>query len=155
MDEGIDLMRTLWRGGREFTGRHYTYTTERDDLHEALGAPRAEIPIWVVGLWPRPRSMRRVLRCDGILPAYDGPDWGPDRLREVRDWLADRADHPIDIVSEGETTTDAAEATDTVQPWAEAGATWWMETRWDMPHHSPERMRQVRERIAAGPPRAG
>jgi hypothetical protein len=29
----------------------------------------------------------------------------------------------------------------------------WMETRWEMPHHSPERMRQIRERIAAGPPR--
>jgi hypothetical protein len=34
-----------------------------------------------------------------------------------------------------------------------AGCAWWMESRWDMPHHSPERMRLIRERVAAGPPR--
>jgi hypothetical protein len=27
-------------------------------------------------------------------------------------------------------------------------------TRWDMPHDSPERMAQIRERLAAGPPPA-
>jgi len=26
------------------------------------------------------------------------------------------------------------------------------ETRWEMPHDSPERMREIAERIAAGPP---
>lgn len=24
--------------------------------------------VWVVGAWPRPKSMRRVLRTDGVLP---------------------------------------------------------------------------------------
>jgi hypothetical protein len=27
-----------------------------------------------------------------------------------------------------------------------------METRWAMPHHSADRMREIRERITAGPP---
>jgi hypothetical protein len=40
-----------------------------------------------------------------------------------------------------------------VRPWAEAGCTWWLETRWEMPHHGPERMAEIQARIAAGPPR--
>jgi hypothetical protein len=154
MDEGIDLMRGLWAGSQEFHGRYYDYTCERSDLVEALEQPRQEIPIWVVGAWPRPKSMRRVLRCDGIVPQYDGDDWGPDRLREIRDWLGAHSNHHIEVISEGETPAhQAAEAADTVRPWADAGATWWLETRWEMPHHSAERMQQVRERITAGPPR--
>jgi len=35
---------------------------------------------------------------------------------------------------------------------SEAGCTWWLETRWQMPHHTADRMRQVRQRLAAGPP---
>ncbi len=30
---------------------------------------RPRIPIWVVGAWPRPKSLRRALQWDGILPA--------------------------------------------------------------------------------------
>jgi alkanesulfonate monooxygenase SsuD/methylene tetrahydromethanopterin reductase-like flavin-dependent oxidoreductase (luciferase family) len=153
MDEGIDLIRDLWAGRQEFHGRHYDYICERPDLVAALRQPRETIPIWVVGAWPRPRSMRRVLRCDGIVPQYDGDDWGPDRLRDIRDWLGAHANHQIDVISEGETAADnTAAAAATVRPWADAGATWWLETRWEMPHHSAERMQQVHDRIAAGPP---
>jgi len=56
-------------------------------------------------------------------------------------------------VADGETPTDdPAGAAAVVGPWAEAGCTWWLETRWEMPHDSEERMRQIRERLAAGPP---
>jgi hypothetical protein len=37
---------------------------------------------------------------------------------------------------------------------AEAGCTWWVESRWELPHESPDRMGEVRERLAAGPPRS-
>ena len=40
-----------------------------------------------------------------------------------------------------------------VEPWADAGCTWGMETRWEMPQHSAERIHEIRKRIAAGPPR--
>jgi hypothetical protein len=40
-----------------------------------------------------------------------------------------------------------------VAPWEDAGCTWWLDARWEMPHESPERMRQVREHFEAGPPR--
>jgi hypothetical protein len=101
--------------------------------------------------------MRRVLRCDGVVPQYrvSGGDATPDDARAVRAWLVEHgAGDDFDLVAQGETAAgDAAAAAAFVAPWAEAGCTWWLETRWELPHHVPERMAQVRERIAAGPPR--
>ena len=154
MDEGIDLVRELWRGGSHFHGEYYTYDVDRTDLAEVGVPEQRPIPIWVVGLWPRPKSMRRVLRCDGVMPQYDG-DWSPERMREMCDWLAQQgAPDGFDVVADGETPAgDRAAAAAAVAPWADAGATWWLETRWEMPHNAPERMREVRDRLASGPPR--
>src|SRR5439155_504711 len=59
-----------------------------------------------------------------------------------------------DLMAEGETPAgDDSAAAAALTPWAEAGCTWWLESRWEMPHHGPERMAQVRQRLAAGPPR--
>jgi hypothetical protein len=88
--------------------------------------------------------MRRGLRCDGIIP--EGVD-SPADARAVRAWLADRGGAGIDLIAEGQTSP-----TETVTAWSDAGCTWWLESRWEMPHHSPERMSQVRKRLAAGPP---
>src|SRR4051794_37359991 len=152
MGDAIDLMRRLWAGGTSYHGPHYDYEVARDDLAEVGRPVQERIPIWVVAVWPRPKSLRRVLRCDGVIPGHGG---GPGEMRAMRAWLTDRGASPrLDILAEGETPTeDPATAWATVAPWAEAGCTWWMETRWEMPHHSSERMRQIRERIAAGPPR--
>ncbi|XVU23751.1 LLM class flavin-dependent oxidoreductase [Actinoplanes sp. CA-054009] len=145
MDEGIDLIRALWAGESQFIGQHYRYEVERNDL-AVTGRPVQErIPIWVVGVWPRPKSMRRVLKCDGVVP---GGEMTPASVREMRAWLRENgAADTVDVIAEGE--TPGAD----VAAWAEAGCTWWLETRWEMPHHTPERMAQIRERIAAGPPR--
>jgi alkanesulfonate monooxygenase SsuD/methylene tetrahydromethanopterin reductase-like flavin-dependent oxidoreductase (luciferase family) len=158
MDEGIDLIRALWQGQTEYHGRHYRYRTSRADLNAAVRPVQPRIPIWVVGAWPRPKSMRRVLRCDGIIPQYevDGRAEGPDDARAVRAWLTGHGAGPgFDMVAEGETPADdPAAAAAAVGPWAEAGCTWWLETRWEMPHNSAERMAQIRERLTAGPPSA-
>lgn len=151
MDEGIDLVKALWRGELDYAGDHYRYATTRAEFTEVVGV-RPDIPVWVVGAWPRPKSMRRVLRCDGLIPSYDGDDWGPARLAEAVAWLRARTDRIIDIVVEGQ-SAGPGDADAVVRPWAEAGATWWLESRWEMPHGSAERMAQVRERLAAGPPR--
>jgi alkanesulfonate monooxygenase SsuD/methylene tetrahydromethanopterin reductase-like flavin-dependent oxidoreductase (luciferase family) len=147
MDEGIDLVRSLWDGRQSFQGKHYRYQCERDDLVQVGRPVQERIPIWVVAAWPRPKSMRRVLRCDGIVPQFEG---SPD-VPGVRGWLAEHGEgRPYDIIAEGETSPgDIAAATRA----AELGCTWWLESRWEMPHHSPERIREVRERLAAGPPR--
>ena len=156
LDEGIDLIRALWDGQGSYHGHHYDYECERDDLAQVGRPVQDRIPIWVVGVWPRPRSMRRVLRCDGVVPQYDlgGREGLPDDARALRAWLAEHGARPdVDVVAEGETPADdVAAARQRVAPWAVAKCTWWLETRWDMPHHTADRMREVRERIAAGPP---
>jgi alkanesulfonate monooxygenase SsuD/methylene tetrahydromethanopterin reductase-like flavin-dependent oxidoreductase (luciferase family) len=155
LDEGIDLIRGLWDGGTSYEGRHYHYATERSDLAEVGRPVQSRIPIWVVGVWPRPKSMTRVLRCDGVVPQWgiEGRDGAPDDLRDLRGWCAERGRDDLDVILDGETPADDhAAAAAKVAPWAEAGATWWLETRWELPHHSDERMLMVRQRLEAGPP---
>lgn len=158
LDEGIDLMRTLWSGGRSYHGRFYDYEAGALDELSSMGAPlRPRVPIWVVGVWPRPKSMHRALRCEGIVPQYQGLDdtATPAHARAVRQWLDEHGGSGVEIIAEGETPPgDARSAAATAAGWAEAGCTWWLESRWEMPHGTPERMQQVRDRLAAGPPRA-
>jgi alkanesulfonate monooxygenase SsuD/methylene tetrahydromethanopterin reductase-like flavin-dependent oxidoreductase (luciferase family) len=154
LDEGIDLMRLLWSGASSYHGQFYDYECANDDLAGACRPVQDRIPIWVVGVWPRPRSMQRVLRCDGVIPQYGDEAGTPEDARAMRTWLADRgARADLEVTSEGETPAgDRPLAVDLVAPWADAGCTWWLETRWALPHHTEERMRQIEERLAAGPP---
>lgn len=161
LDEGIDLIAGLWDGNLTHKGEHYTMDmSPRDDLVDVMRivqTPRP--PIWVVGAWPRPKSMRRVLRCDGLLPVCMD-DTGfrtttPTDIRDMLTWLSDNGPpRPgFDVVMEGETPADdPAKAADMARDWADAGCTWWLDARWEMPHAGPERERQVRERLEAGPP---
>jgi hypothetical protein len=157
LDEGIDLIRALWDGRTSYHGRHYNYQTGRLDLASAARPVQQRIPLWVVGVWPRPKSLRRVLRCDGIIPQYqlDGRAAAPEDARAVRAWLADHGAGPdLDMVADGETSaSDPVAAAAQVAAWAEAGCTWWLETRWEVPH-DPEGKDQIRARLAAGPPSA-
>jgi alkanesulfonate monooxygenase SsuD/methylene tetrahydromethanopterin reductase-like flavin-dependent oxidoreductase (luciferase family) len=157
LDEGIDLIRTLWQGGTRYHGQHYQYECATDGLSTAIRPAQERIPVWVVGVWPRPKSMRRVLRCDGIVPQFSlgGRDGAPEDIRALRGWLAEHGARPdLDVIAEGETPAgDPQAAADQVAPWAAAGCTWWMETRWAAPGGTPEGMRTIRDRIAAGPPR--
>jgi alkanesulfonate monooxygenase SsuD/methylene tetrahydromethanopterin reductase-like flavin-dependent oxidoreductase (luciferase family) len=156
LDEGIDLIRELWAGRNSYHGKHYVYETGRIDLALVATPVQERIPIWVVAVWPRPRSLRRVLRCDGVIPQYqlDGRDGTAGDARELRDWLAGHGASPaLDVIADGETPAgDRAAAAAAVSPWAEAGCTWWLVTRGEMPHDGEERMDQVRRRLAAGPP---
>ncbi|MGH2540073.1 MAG: LLM class flavin-dependent oxidoreductase, partial [Actinomycetota bacterium] len=157
LDDGIDLIRALWDGRSTYHGRAYDIEFDDDAQVHVARPVQDRIPIWVVGLWPRPKSMRRVLRCDGVVPQFDVGDreGTPNDIREMRGWLAERGARPdLDVISEGETLAgDQEAATREVAPWADVGCTWWLETRWEMPHHAPERMAEVHERLAAGPPR--
>jgi hypothetical protein len=155
LDEGLDIMTGLW-SGRPFSynGKHYTLD-EMTFLPPPVQQPR--IPIWAVGAWPREKSMARVLRYDGLLPAKldangSFADVTPDDLRALKAYIQERrtATSPFDIVYEGRTPgDDPANAAETVRPYVEAGATWWMEAMWEAPNTPAE----VRKRIQQGPPR--
>jgi hypothetical protein len=96
------------------------------------------IPIWVPGIWPRMKSMRRILKCDGFLPQKmdaEGKfvDVLPDDLRQMKAFIdANRSlTTPFDYVIEGKTGGLApAQAQEKILPYVEAGATWWIEGLW-------------------------
>jgi alkanesulfonate monooxygenase SsuD/methylene tetrahydromethanopterin reductase-like flavin-dependent oxidoreductase (luciferase family) len=156
LDEGIDLIHALWDGQTSYQGQHYRYQTGRLDLVRAGRPVQQRIPLWVVGVWPRPKSLRRALRCDGILPQFqvDGRDPGPHDAVALRQWLTEHGAGPgFDMIAEGETPAGDPVAAAAAPPsGAGGGGTWWLETRWEMPHDSPERMSDIRARLEAGPP---
>ncbi len=155
-DEGLAILTGLWSGTPlRFHGRHYQVDTS--DLIMPPPPPplqQPRIPIWVVGAWPSERSLARVLRYDGLIPSLRGEDGRmrqtrPEELQIIVAYLKERraADQALEVIVEGQ-SVDAS----TLEPWAAAGATWWLETLWDAPL-SAEGMALVRRRIAAGPPR--
>jgi hypothetical protein len=158
LDEGLDILVGLWKGQPfNYVGKHYK-------IGETTFAPppppvqQPRIPIWVVGAWPREKSMQRVLRYDGLLPNVmeenGKPRMGPptfDELRQMSEYVSIHRSQktPFDIVIEGATPgDDPTRASSQVRPWADAGATWWIESNWTAPDLAP-----VLERIRQGPPR--
>ena len=99
--------------------------------------------------------MQRVLKGDGLLPNVMDPelrDTTPDDVRAMRAWLQEHgARDGFDVVAEGATPTDPAEAAAVVRPWADAGATWWIEALWVAPEGA-DHDALVLERLRAGPP---
>jgi alkanesulfonate monooxygenase SsuD/methylene tetrahydromethanopterin reductase-like flavin-dependent oxidoreductase (luciferase family) len=159
MNEALDIVTGLWSGEPfSYQGAHY-----RIQPSEFMPPPpplqRPRIPIWVVGAWPRERSMRRVMRYDGLLPnVFDEQGkprlLTPDDVRAMRDYANERHPDParFDIVIEGETPGDDGEkAADEVGPLAEAGMTWWLEASWAA-KPTAEHLRKFRERVRQGPP---
>jgi len=158
LDEGLDVLTGLWRGQPfEYVGSHYQVRPS-EFLPPPPPVQQPRIPIWVVGAWPSPKSLGRALRYDGILPTVIGDEGArqatPDEVRELTDYVRRvRGEEPFDVVVEGETPGGDPEAAgDQVRTWADAGATWWIEGRWDVIGR-PDAVDVVRERLRQGPPR--
>ena len=158
LDEGLDILTGLWRGQPfDYNGKHYQIK-ETTFYPPPPPTQKPRIPIWVVGAWPRMKSMRRVLRYDGLLPAVMGEDgkvrMSPATLDEIRQMTAFIAANrtgttPLDIVVEGQTPgDDRDQAAALMRQWADVGATWWMEGMWSTPE-----LDKVLTRIKQGPPR--
>jgi alkanesulfonate monooxygenase SsuD/methylene tetrahydromethanopterin reductase-like flavin-dependent oxidoreductase (luciferase family) len=160
LDEGLDVLTGLWRGQPfAYDGKHYhVQPTSFSVPPPPVQQPR--IPIWVVGAWPSSRSMQRALRYDGLIPSVRGADGRmaqpePAQLREIRDYVAAHGGGAgsFDIIVEGTTSTsDSERAAAKVRPWADAGATWWIEARWGGEAGEAD-LESLRRRLEAGPPR--
>src|SRR2546430_1505397 len=155
LDEGLEILTGLWSGKPfHFQGKHY-HLDEMTFQPPPVQSPR--IPIWVVGAWPSMKSMQRVLRYDGLLPNMLNDDGSPAEitpadLRDMKRFIDEQRTEttPFDIIWEGRTPgEDREKATAIVRPWAEAGATWWMEAMWTAPNGPDD----VRKRVQQGPPR--
>jgi alkanesulfonate monooxygenase SsuD/methylene tetrahydromethanopterin reductase-like flavin-dependent oxidoreductase (luciferase family) len=155
LDEGLELLTLFWNGKHfKYKGEHYKINWNVGWLYTPVQQPR--VPIWVVGAWPREASMRRPLRYDGVLAAkmtgpgaFEQPT--PDDIRAIKAFVDENRTEttPFEIIVEGVTPGDDAGRTAAIlQPYAEAGVTWWIESMWDVPGG----MKAVRRRIKQGAP---
>lgn len=156
LDEALAILQGCWSGEPfEFSGEQFRIE-ESTFLPPSYQRPR--VPVWVVAAWPRPRSMARALRWDGIMPVVmprggEGRDPSPDEIRAIRAHVADRVDdrpydHVVEISTRGKSD---AEASETAAAYAEAGTTWWLEPVWELFYQHPGEVQPLRERILKGP----
>jgi len=144
VDEGLGIIDGLWKGKPyTFVGAHY-----RVDSMTMLPRPfqKPRIPIWIVGVWEKPRSMRRALSWDGIIPQRYR-DWKPfsaDDIHKIRDYVATRRGDnlPFEIIAGG--VNGSAKS---VRPFVKAGATWWVQGDRGTPTFA-----KLRQGLRQGPP---
>lgn len=156
MDEALAILTGLWAGQPfSFAGKHFHL--EPTDFHvPSAPVQQPRIPIWVVGAYPRRKSMRRALRYDGLIPMVMDAEGRmlqitPAILREVTAYIQQERSESgaYDLIWEGMTPgDDRGAAAAMIQPWEDAGVTWWMETMWETKDDD-----RVWERVRQGPPR--
>lgn len=157
LDETIDILTLLYQRKQfDYDGKHYHLKlTTMDVMHypsKPIQQPR--IPLWAPLIWPHPKSMQRILKCDGLLPEKRGSDGQPadvtpEDLRAMTIFVNTNRTltTPFDFVMQGKTDgVDRARQQDQLSPWQEAGATWWIEGLWGEPEEA------VVARIHQGPP---
>ena len=120
LDEGLDVLAALWSGEPvSHEGKHYRVVTD-----QGFAKP-SSIPIWVGGVWPNKRPIRRAARWDGVIPL--GPSWSNNEiitaseLGELVQVTGQRDGY--DIV----TIAMSQQPADVVHEYADAGCTWWVE----------------------------
>lgn len=152
LDEGLAILTGLWSGEKfSFDGKHYQ-VGEQQFLPAPLQKPR--IPIWLAGTWPKKKPFRRAVKFDGTVPMSADIEklLSPDDIRDLAGFVAANRTivGPFDIVVAGETPADDKQrARDFAASYADAGATWFLEST--LPWKQP--FEDFRRRIAAGPPR--
>jgi alkanesulfonate monooxygenase SsuD/methylene tetrahydromethanopterin reductase-like flavin-dependent oxidoreductase (luciferase family) len=169
LDEVLDVYAGLM-GGQPFSyaGEHFS-ASPVTELVPPPPVQRPHPPVWCVGaLVPgrqRQRSLERAARWQGVFPAVAGSsldDPGSrltvESLRELVDRIgalrddAGRSMTGYEVVVEGDSHGSFGQVRPPVQRWADAGATWWVESWWDLPD-SPEGRAETRRRLELGPPR--
>lgn len=168
LEECLAIYDGLMRGQPfAYTGRHYQVRPT------TFGVPdppvqRPRPPVWLVGAWTPERaaqpSLARAARWDGLIPSVVR---GPERTKAATTGelaeivgltLSLRADAGLpaqgyDVMLEADSYGGFLAMTDNdPRAWERAGATWWVESWWDLGDGDAGE-RTLLERLAAGPPR--
>ncbi len=163
LDEGLQVINGLWSGETfGYEGRFYHLKPTRF-LPRPLQTPR--IPIWVAGIWPNKRPLRRMAQWDGMFPLFFGAADTNEELQRFRQTvesvrqLRGENPRPFDIIASGATPlNDPDQSAAIIAPFAQAGATWWLESiapqRRFGSTEAPWPFEKLREKVLEGPPRA-
>ncbi|MFZ6028328.1 MAG: LLM class flavin-dependent oxidoreductase [Chloroflexota bacterium] len=157
LDESIDLLTLFYRREPfDYDGRHYHVKLTQVDRQYYPPKPiqQPRIPLWVVGVWPRKNSMRRVLKADGLLAqkmnaAGQFEPVMPADVQRMRAYVDTNRtlSTPFDIIVEEQSLEwEKARIQEKIGQWQAAGATWWIEGLWSADET------QVLARIEKGKP---
>lgn len=167
LDEVLAIYAGLMGGQPfEYAGEHFA-ASPVTELVPPPPVQHPHPPVWCVGMLVpgrrRQRSLERAARWQGVFPAVAGgtlEDPGSrlthDSLQEIVDRIATlRADAGLtmdgyDVVVEGDSHGSFGQTRPPVQQWADAGATWWVESWWDLPDSADGRD-ETRRRLELGP----
>ncbi|MGH3448722.1 MAG: LLM class flavin-dependent oxidoreductase [Nocardioidaceae bacterium] len=167
VDECLAIYDGLMRGQPfSYEGRHYS-ARPTDFMPPDRPVQRPRPPVWMVGAYvvgrERQPSLDRAARWDGLLTQVIGPDsrdkaGSPEELAAVVDLVLTRRDEQglprdgYDVVVEADSTGEFVQL-DPPDPtaWADAGATWWIESWWTLPR-GEDGLAELRRRVCAGPP---
>ena len=151
LDEGLEILAGLW------TENDFSYKGRYNTLNSITLLPKPvqtpPIPLRGAGGWPHRSPFRRAAQWDGVcLKSINVEKHKWLTVEDFRDCLAYINEHrtsnaPFDVIMSGETPTDTHQGAAIVRPFAEAGATWWVEEGlgWSL--------EEFRERVRSGPPR--
>ncbi|HTT95266.1 MAG TPA: LLM class flavin-dependent oxidoreductase [Solirubrobacterales bacterium] len=127
LDEGLELVRSLWSGGPvEFEGVHHRASTS-GFVPGPVQSPR--IPIWVAGS-AKPRPIARAARWDGMFPMSSGwpeKEYGAAEYASIRrriEGLRGDDGGGFDLVH-ASVSRPLPEAEEVAEMGA-AGVTWWL-----------------------------
>jgi alkanesulfonate monooxygenase SsuD/methylene tetrahydromethanopterin reductase-like flavin-dependent oxidoreductase (luciferase family) len=139
LDESLEILQAAWSGEPvHHRGEHYTV-----DGMRFLPRPvqRPGVPVWVAGLYGKPRPLRRAARHQGFIPVnLEHPDQLAEIVAKLTALREEAAAEPYDVVAALPPGRDPA-------PYVAAGATWWLvELPWDAVS-----IDQVRDVIRDGP----
>ena len=145
MDECLDIVTGLWSGQPfEYDGKHYAVApTEFPTIGHTVQQPRP--PIWCVGAIGYEKSMQRALRWDGLIPQVIDADGARQATLDELQSIAGDLPDGYDVIVEG------AQAAHSPAAWADAGATWWIESQWDAVGQAEPALATV-DRLRDGPP---
>ncbi len=142
LDETIDILTLMYRSKPfDYDGQFYQLKlTELDEMYyPSRSVQKPRVPLWCAGVWPRPKSMQRVLRCDGIIveklnAAGEPEEVTPEDIRQIEAYVREERSMttPFDIVTIGKSGgLNEQQVEDKLMPWIEAGITWWIEGMWE------------------------
>jgi hypothetical protein len=164
LDEGLSVLDGLSRDETFDHSGDYYHLEDVKFVPRSIQTPR--VPIWVAGFWPNKPPMRRAALWDGVFPlkrraTQTGTGPGPApwsdlwlQPHELADAVMYVARHRansghFDVIATGATPTgETAKASELVNSYREAGATWWLE--WLDEQRGT--FAQMRKHIQKGPP---
>jgi alkanesulfonate monooxygenase SsuD/methylene tetrahydromethanopterin reductase-like flavin-dependent oxidoreductase (luciferase family) len=149
LDEALDVLTGLWSGEPfNYQGTHFQLKDT-----QFLPAPSRPIPVWVAGRLENPgrrKPFRRAARFDGAFPLAPNKSAQPEAYAELKAFVDQHRpnNQPYDIVCERELSRRGLGTAQIIQPYADAGVTWWLCNG----SGSDIDIGQIRDVIEQGPP---